>query len=190
MKHKPTPKTYELTDDLIEQCRAAFEADPTVRELNIKHERLRRAGWWAEANRLAEKKKALFDKVLVAYEEQLAAGVEKMALTAADLPREDVKKLETLFVTIEMVIDILDSCLLDVNDIVHRTNKDFSLEQWDNMHELSQVCRSEIKSFGSTQKFLSYGIWGDTVDDMYTMMQNKAKSIIKKTNEQEKQKND
>lgn len=189
MKHKPTPKTYELTDELIEQCRVAFESDPTIRELNIKHERLRRSGRFEEAMRLTEKKKELFDKVLAAYEEQLAAEVEKMTLTAADLPREDVKQLECIIITIEMAIDILDSCLMDANDIIHRTHKDFSLEQWDNLHELSQVCREQIKEFGNTQKFLSYGIWGDIVDNMYSMMQNKAKAIIKKTNEQE-QKND
>ena len=61
-----------------------------------------------------------------------------------------------------------------------------SFEKMDDLHEMAQMCREQLTQFSAKQNYHKYEHWGDITDNMYVMMQRKAKSIIRKTKTQEK----
>lgn len=188
MNHTPHLKTFKLTDDLVDKCRAYFEADPKIRALNLRIEKLKKTGGLAELMQCMKQKEDLFTQVLVAYEEQLAGQVEEIKLSAANVPADDLRTIKDLIVTLFMAVDIMDSCLMDINSTLHKTDAAFSFDKLDDLHEMAQICRYQLSQFANTQRFHQYAFWGDITDDMFAMMRSKAKSIIRKTEEAEKNK--
>ncbi len=180
MKHN-TKKTFHLTQELTEQCRTTFEADTRIREMTKHAQRLQANGRYTEAMAILKQKELLFDKVLVAYEQQIESQVTEVQLSAANLPPEDIQEIERLIVTLFMAIDIMDSCLLDINDTLHRTDKGLSFEHLDDLHEMAHMCREQLSQFSEKEDYHKYAHWGEITDNMYTVMQNKAKAIIRKT---------
>ena len=50
----------------------------------------------------------------------------------------------------------------------------------DDLKELSEMIQAKMKYWGENSQYLNDNEWGARVDDMYQMMKNKAKSIIRK----------
>jgi hypothetical protein len=53
---------------------------------------------------------------------------------------------------------------------------------------MAHMCREQLSQFGEKEDYHKYAHWGDITDNMYTVMQNKAKAIIRKTIEKRKEK--
>ena len=79
-----------------------------------------------------------------------------------------------------MAIDIAESCLIDINDVLHRTDKTLNYEMHDDLKELSELIQAKMKYWSENSQYLNDNEWGVRVDNMYQMMKNKAKSIISK----------
>lgn len=178
---------HELTEDIKTVMRQKFEADPRVRELNFKAYRLQQAGNFYEALAVREQIETLYDKVMVAYCKEAESQVKEFAMDTLDIPTADKEKMNTLFVAMYMAVDIMDSCLMDINDTLHKTSKTLNYTKIVDLQDTAHLCRDQLKIFGAQADYLQYAQWGDITDNMYKMMQNKAKALINKV-EAEKQK--
>lgn len=176
---------YSLSPDIIAKCREKFDASPQIIRLEVNATHLIQQGLYPQAMALRKQKEQLFQQVLVTYQQQISAQVENVNIFAAGLPPEDLQTIERLIVTLFMAIDIIDSCLLDINDTIHHTSEDLFFDHLDDLREMAHMCRDQLNLFSSTQHYYRYAHWGDITDNMYTVMQNKAKSIIRKTNQKE-----
>ena len=181
-----TDRSFRLTPELQKQCRNYFENSPNIRQLTNKADQLQRQGRFREALQVRQQKEALFSHVIVEYEKQVEEQVTEVKMSTVGLPQEDIEEIERLMVTLFMAIDIMDSCLMDINDALHRTDQALSFEKMDDLHEMAQMCREQLTQFSAKQNYHKYEHWGDITDNMYEMMQRKAKSIIRKTKTQEK----
>ena len=97
-----------------------------------------------------------------------------------DIPNEDKEEISILNVTLFIAIDIVESCLIDINDVLHRTDKTLNYEMHDDLKELSEMVRIKMKYWGENSQYLEDAEWGNRCDDMFEMMKNKAKAIIRK----------
>jgi len=181
-----TDRSFRLTQELQKQCRDYFENDPKIRQLTNRANSLQQQGHFREAMQVRQYKETLFSRVIVEYEQQIEQQVEEVKLSTVDIPQGDLEEIERLMVTLFMAIDIMDSCLMDINDALHRTDMALSFEKMDDLHEMAQMCREQLTQFSAKQNYHKYEHWGDITDNMYEMMQRKAKSIIRKTKTQEK----
>lgn len=102
------------------------------------------------------------------------------------MPRQDVATCVQLIVTLYMAIDIIDTCIKNVNETLHKTNKDVSLSMFEDINQLTKMIKAKMEFFNRDTTFLKYNYWGDITDNMYEMMKNKAKAIITKTERKEK----
>lgn len=183
MKYLPTSKVKPLTDEELRLCRENFEKTQQVREMTAKAQRLIHEGKFAEAKQVLATKARVFDKMLAYLKAEAERQVTEVMSDAAGLPSDDLQRIDRLFVTLYMAIDIMDSCLMDINDTIHRTNKSLTFEKVDGLHELAQACKRHLGQFRAEQDLYREAYWGDIVDGMYEMMQNKAKAIIRKQKE-------
>ena len=182
-----TDRSFRLTDGLKEQCRTQFELHPEIRQLTEKADRLMHQGHFREAMQAKQQKEALFSRVVAEYEKQVGSQVSEVKLSAVGLPQKDIDEIERIMVTLFMAIDIMDSCLIDINDIIRRKDPCLSFEKIDDLHEMANMCREQLSQFYAKQDYRKYEHWGYITDDMYDLMQNKAKAIIRKTREKQHQ---
>lgn len=182
-----TDRSFRLTPELQKKCRDYFENQPNIRQLTNKADQLQRQGRFREALQIRQQKEALFSHVIVEYEKQVEEQVTEVKMSTVGLPKEDIEEIERLLVTLFMAIDIMDSCLMDINDALHRTDPALSFEKIDDLHEMAIMCREQLTQFSAKQNYHKYEHWGDITDKMYATMQTKAKTIIRKTRTLEKQ---
>ena len=180
---------HELSPEITRLMRDKFDNDARVREFNTRAFHLQQSGKFMEAMKLRQQIEQLFDKVIVAYCQEAESQMEEMTLDQAKVPMEDQKKINQLMVTLYMAVDIMDSCLLDINDTLHRTDKNLNYEKIRDLQELAHLCKEQMTEFSKQADYTKFPEWGDITDNMYEMMQKKAMSIMRKTDAKRKNSN-
>ena len=175
-----TIQPQELKDDIRRILRDKFDNDFRIRELNVRAQRLQQQGDYRGAMHLRQQIEQLFDKVVVSYCRETESQVQEMTLDQAKVPVEDQKRINQLMVTLYMAVDIMDSCLMDINDTLHRTDKSLNYEKIRDLQETAHLCREQMRMFSEQADYTQYTEWGDITDNMYEMMMNKAKAVIRK----------
>lgn len=176
----------ELKPEIMKLMRDKFEHDGRIREMQVRASRLQQTGHFAEAMQVRKMIEQLFDKVIVSYCQQAESQVENLTLEAAGVPKEDMEIINRLMVALYMTVDIMDSCLMDINDTLHKTDKALGYEKILDLKEMAHLCREQMQMFGSQVDYTKYAEWGDITDNMYEMMQKKASAIIRKTQSKKK----
>lgn len=176
----------ELDAKTVAMMRDRFERLEDVRVYRTRAERLKKEGKFMEALQIEKQLDAMFDKSVVKYFQDAESQVEELTLATMELPEADRETVNSLLVTFHMAVDILDSCFLDINDTLHKTNKALSYETVQDLQEMAQLCREQLRLYSIEGDYTKYADWGDITDNMYEMMQKKAKSIIRKTDAKRK----
>ena len=164
----------------MSQIRNKFEADPKVKGLRTQQYLLQQKKDYNAALVIGKMIEVLFGTVVQAYLDEVNAECEEIDFKDLDIPNEDKEEISILNVTLFIAIDIVESCLIDINDVLHRTDKTLNYEMHDDLKELSEVIQAKMKYWGENSQYLEDNEWGVRVDNMYQMMKNKAKSIISK----------
>ncbi|EFA98148.1 hypothetical protein [Hoylesella timonensis] len=172
----------DVPSDMLRQIRNQFESDVQIRQLRIKQNLLQRTGNFAKAMELGKTIESLYEKVIDSYIEETIKESDKFSLEEAGIPVNDIKKVNEYAVTMFMACDIIQSCIIDINDLLHKTDKDLHYEQFDDIKQISEMVKSKLDFLQNNSTYMNNVFWGDKCDDMYSMMLNKAKAIIRKRN--------
>ena len=173
----------DIPDDMLRQIRNSFEDDPQIKQMRIRQDVLLRSGNAVQALEWGKKIESLFAKVVNNYIEEAANEAETFSLEEAGIPPEDIERFNEYAVTMFMACDIIQSCIIDINDVLHKTDKDLHFEQFDDIKLLGEMVKSKLDFLQKNSHYMNNVFWGDKCDDMYSMMQNKAKAIIRKRKE-------
>lgn len=90
------------------------------------------------------------------------------------------EKINALYIAIYMACDIIESCVIDINDSLKRVGETLSMHQFDELKSLTVKVREKMDYFSRTEDFTGTDSWGDLCDEMYEMIQEKAVSLMKK----------
>lgn len=173
----------DIPADMMQQIRNQFESDAHIRQMRIQQNVLQRNGSFVKAMELGKTIENLFAKVVDSYIEEAANEAESFSLEEAGIPQEDIDGFNEYAVTMFMACDIIQSCIIDINDVLHKTDKDLHFEQFDDIKQLGEIVKSKLAFLQKNSRYMNNAFWGDKCDDMYSMMQDKAKAIIRKRNE-------
>lgn len=173
----------ELPADLVEHCRESFESLISVKKGRARAQELYRKGKFIESLKLNKDIDKLFEDDLKKRLSDIDNFRQKVTLKDSNIPKDDVMDIIVKMLTGYMAIDILDSCIVDINDILHRTDKDLKFELFDDLKSLVSPVRAKLSYLAKNTTYLDNAVWGDITDNMYAMMQNKAKAISRKTYE-------
>ena len=172
----------DAPSDMLRQIRNQFESDVQIRQLRIKQNLLQRKGNFAKAMELGKTIESLYEKVIDSYIEEAIKESDSFSLEEAGIPVNDIKKVNEYAVTMFMACDIIQSCIIDINDLLHKTDKDLHYEQFNDIKQISEMVKSKLAFLQNNSTYMNNVFWGDKCDDMYSMMLNKAKAIIRKRN--------
>jgi hypothetical protein len=114
------------------------------------------------------------------YARQAEKEAERISIRELGMPNDIKNELNKLYVVAFMTADILESVILDMNDTVKRFDKDLAVDMFDDFKEVNRVAQEKLKFFHKTEDVMNLPIWGTECDNMYEMMQNKARSVIRK----------
>ena len=173
----------DVPSDMLEKVRLSFESNPQVRQLRTKQQYFQSVGKYRESLELAKTLEELYTVVLHSYLEKAEKEAIVMDTETADIPKADKNGLMENLMVIFMACDMIESAITDFNDILHRSKPGVDLSVFTDMRQLSEMARTKLKYLQSTGDYMKDLVWAETCDNMYDMMHNKARSIMRKRKE-------
>jgi hypothetical protein len=170
----------DIPNDMMENMRQQFDQDPTIIQMRVRQNVAQRQGMFANALQIGKQINDLWERVIVAYLDQANKDADSYDIAKIGLPLEDVHKINTLTLAMFMCCDIIDSVIRDVNDIIHKKDPTLQFEMFDEVSDMAKMVKGKMAILEKETTFLKSAVWGDVVDNMYVMMLNKSKSIIRK----------
>jgi hypothetical protein len=171
----------DLPKDVVKQIDTAFYSDSQIMLLNQKKDNYMKSGRYMEAMNVAKTIEELHNRVYVEYIKEIQDSYEEMSLLKTGVPKEDVHQILIRVTAIMMCVDIMDTCIRDINDILHRTDKTLFFENFDSIAELGKSIKTKMEYMYSKDEIVGNDklFWADEVDNMIEMIINKSAKILK-----------
>ena len=164
----------------MRKIREQFEAEPKVREMRVQQQMFMRTGKYKTALALAQDLDALFNKVVYEYIEENKQQVEQVDIATLDMPIDDKEELMKLLLVCFMCADIIKSSIQDMDSILHKYDKNMYMELFNDIKQVMDLSEQKLQYLQDNSGYLKDLVWGEKCDDMYSLMCNKAKSIMNK----------
>ncbi len=170
----------DVPSEMMEQMRRQFDMDSRIIEMRTHQQVLVRKGNLQAALQIGQTIEALFSKVVYEYLKEANDEAERIDIGTLNISKEDKAEINTLIVTLFMACDIIESATMDFNDVLKRVDDTLVMEQFDDIRNLSKSAKEKLRYLSQNSKLMKDLEWAYKCDDMYEMMKNKAKSILRK----------
>lgn len=173
----------DIPDSLLSLIKERFDNDARVQNLRIRQNLCLRNGQLQAAMQIAEEIEALYAEVVRIYLEEADKKQESFDTDTMNLPQADKDRMLELLMVLFMCCDIIECSVIDVNDVLHRTKKDLKITTFDDINNSMKMAEEKLKYLSKNSEYMNDNAWSDHCNNMYKLMQNKAKSIIRKYKE-------
>jgi hypothetical protein len=160
-----------------------FESDKNVRLLRTAQQNAQRTGDFKKALKVAQDIDNLWTICLDDYMAEAERQVSNFSIDSKDLPIDDRGEMMEKIMVLFMCCDIIESSTIDLNDILHRTHPDVNITTFEDLRQTLSLAQEKLKYLKDTGDYMQDLVWADNCDNMYELMQSKAKSIIRKRKE-------
>lgn len=172
-------KPSEIPEAMMSQIRDTFDRNPQIVALRAKADRLKRQGLFAEAVTVLQQIDALYDNAVASVLRDAEQENERASMQALSLPEDKRTRMVELTTTMMMAVDIMETCIAEMDDVVKSVDKDVAFIGCREIRELAKVIRSKLEMFDKDAPFVKNPKWGDEADKMFQMTYNKAKKLLK-----------
>lgn len=173
----------DIPSDMMNEIRLRFEATPEVRTLRTQQQYAQMNGNFRLAMDVAQKIDGLFVVVLDNYMKQAESEVMTLDTETADIPQKDKEEMIEKLMVLFMCCDIIDSAVLDLNDILHRSKPDIDITTFSDIRQTADMARKKLEYLQKNGDYMDDLVWAEKNDNMYEMLQSKARAIIRKRRE-------
>lgn len=170
----------DIPQELMSKIRQSFEAEPKVRELRVQQQMFMRTGKYADALALAQQIDVLFNRVVYEYLENAGNEVEKVDIATMNMPLSDKEDLMRHLLVCFMCADIIESSVVDMDDILHRYDKNTYMEMFNDIRQVMSMAKEKLRYMQQNSGYMKDLVWGEKCDNMYELMLSKAGSIMRK----------
>jgi hypothetical protein len=170
----------DLPEGLLSMLRERFEADPKVRELRVQQQMFANSGRFREALSLSQDIEVLYNKCVYAYMQESESEARRVDIADMDIPLSDKEGLMKLLLVCFMCADMIETSVRDMDDILHRHDSGLHVEMFDDIRNLMRMSKEKLRYLQENSGYMRDLVWGDTCDDMYRMVSNKAGAIMRK----------
>lgn len=179
-------KPKDIPEDLIQLIRDNFENYPKVKEMRAQQEVAKRRFDLPTVKAIEDKLEHLFAVTLTNYLDAVNNEAEQLNTEAIGLTAKEKKEIDALHVTLHMSLDLIETAIMEINDILHIHDKTLQIEDFATVFELKKELKAKLEYFGKNYVFMSKDSWGDQCDKMFTMLRNKARKIVKEAQSDDK----
>lgn len=180
-------------NDLSEKDRneflRVFNNDPAIIDINKSIVSMHRCRNYVQELMLRDKLEKIKQNTFSSYMAEISKVSEKVNLADIQMPEETRKELNALFIALFMACDIIDSTVRDYNEILKGVDSTLQMEQFNDIKNIINTSRDKMKFMNRCLKLDEDFIWENKCDDMYKMILNKAKAILRKKSSKEWGKN-
>ena len=157
----------ELPQEVKDTFKNAFYGRHDINVMLHEKNDLCKKGKFLQSMKVQSKINDLYRKAAEDFCKEMEKEVENIELKDLELPDEDKR-------------DIIDGAVKDINEILHRTDKNISYEQFDDILGISNSVKAKLRFFSKNALYLNTDTWGNETDNADRLIQNKAKKVYNK----------
>lgn len=177
----------ELTPEDRKIFNQIFEQNKEIATLQKKMDTFRRNRQYIQAMNIGKMIDEIRVRTFNEWIKNIQETAEKIDLKDIGMSDEYRAKINMLSITIFMACDIIESGVMDINEVMKKVDPTMKVEMFDKLLAIANEAKEHLEFLRRNSTVLQDIMWGDKCDDMYLMMQNKAKAIIR-NNEKKHQK--
>jgi|GEM_PF-3044224 hypothetical protein len=170
-------KLKDIPSDLLAKIDEQFYHHPRIRQMRIEQQVLQNKGMLMQALDIGKEVEELHTRAIYAYMQMAEDEATNLHLEDVDLDKEDEEFLRTAEIALFMACDIINCCLIDMNDTLHRKDKTLNYEAFNDMKSIIELVKAKLNYLRGNSTYLQNEKWGDLCDNAYKMLMSKAKRM-------------
>lgn len=170
-------KLKDIPSDLLAKIDEQFYHHPRIRQMRIEQQVLQNKGMLMQALDIGKEVEELHTRAIYAYMQMAEDEATNLHLEDVDLNKEDEEFLRTAEIALFMACDIINCCLIDMNDTLHRKDKTLNYEAFNDMKSIIELVKAKLNYLRKKSSYLQNEKWGDLCDNAYKMLMSKAKRM-------------
>ena len=176
-------KEYTIHWRTKEKLRRAFEANTKVIALKQKADALSNQGLFAQAMQVNKQIKDLWEITLNEYISTYTKTQESLTLASCGLDRIQQDKVNNILLSLFMCCDIIDTGIKDINSILYKKDGSLHFEEFSGIKDLADEVKRKIEFLYQETTYFKDTKMSSASDNMYQMILNKAKKLIREEEE-------
>lgn len=176
-------KEYSIHWATKAKLRRAFDANAKVIALKQKADALSNQGLFAQAMKVNKQIKDLWEATLEEYISSYTKTEETLTLASCGLDRYQQDQVNAILLSLFMCCDIIDTGVRDINDVLQRKDKNLHFEEFSGIKDLANEVKRKIEFLYQETSYFKGTKMADANDNMYQMLINKAKKLIREEEE-------
>lgn len=177
---------YDLTKEQLDDIRAKILANKDYQKYVAKRAEHLRRGEMAQAMRVTKMMDEVERKAMHYYIAEANRYKAKVNDLIKTMSEEDQDLMCVYGDALVFLADVLESLVIEVNQILGRTHPDFRIEMFDRLVELGKEAKKHVRLLDYHEEDTYYvNLYGDTADKLNTMIVNQSKSFVSKIRKHE-----
>lgn len=112
-------KLKDIPSDLLAKIDEQFNQHPKIRQMRIEQQVLQNKGMLMQALEIGKRIEELHTRAIYGYIQMAENEASNLHLEDVDLDKEDEEFLRTAEIALFMACDVINCCIIDMNDTLH-----------------------------------------------------------------------
>lgn len=170
----------QLPKSIQDKLADTIELNPVIKSLRAKLENARQKRDYVTMARMQHNIMELKRYIESEYLKQNLEMKKRVAEFKSNMSEDDQEILSIHSNMIIMLADMLESCVMEVNEVFERNNPAWRIEMFDRLKQLGRECADQIKWMSQETDDFYQLTFADTADNVTEMVRNKVKSLLRK----------
>ena len=170
----------QLPKSIQDKLSEVIELNSAIKALRLNFEKYRQkkdyVGMARCQHQLQEKKHSIEEE----YLRQNAVYRKRVVDFKQNMSDEDQEILSINSNMVILLADMLETSVMNINEVFRRNNPEWRVEMFDNLTKLSRECAEQIKWMSKETDDFYQNTFADIADNITEMVRNKVKSLLRK----------
>ena len=175
-----------LSKEQLDEIKQKIRANKDYQKYVAKRAEHLRRGEMAQAMRVTKMMDEVERKATFYYIEEYNRHKARVNDLLKSMPVEDQDLMCVYGDALVFLADVLESMVIEVNQILERTHPEFRIEMFDKLAELGKEAKKHVRMLDYHEEDTYYmNLYGDTADKLNAMIVNQSKSFVNKIKKHE-----
>lgn len=170
----------QLPKSIQDKLSEVIELNSAIKALRNNLERCRQKRDYIGMARCQHQLQQMKHSIQEEYLRQNAAYRKRVVDFKENMSEDDQEILSINSNMVILLADMLETAVMEINEVFKRNNPEWQVEMFDNLRKLSRECADQIKWMSKETDIYYQTTFADVADSITVMVKNKVKSLLRK----------
>lgn len=180
----------QLPKSIQDKLSDVVELNSAIKALRLNLEKCRQRRDYVGMARCQHQLQEMKHSIEEEYLRQNAVYRKRVVDFKANMSEDDQEILSVNSNMVILLADMLETSVMNINEVFKRNNPEWQVEMFDNLRKLSRECADQIKWMSKETDDYYQNTFADIADNITEMVKNEVKSLLMKVYKHNEQKHE